>query len=97
MFAEGAFFNGYALFGYKSDYFFVKLLCQRRLGCGVEAGPTPFAAVTMKGKIADKQYLTADVEHASIHFAGFVSKDTQIHQLLSGKLSILEGVLFTDA
>ncbi len=53
IFAEHTFFNDYALLGDQLDYFFVKLLCRFRLGCGVKAGPATLSAITVKSKIAD--------------------------------------------
>ena len=97
MFPEDALGDRDALLFYKPNDFFVKLLCQLRLACSVEAGTATFAAIAVKCEIADKQNRPADVLHAEIHLAGIVGKYSQVNKFVGHELYIGLGVTFTDA
>ncbi len=97
VFAEGALLDAHAVGGYKSGYFFVKFLGQRRFGCGGEAGAASLSAVTVEGEIADEQNHAANVEHAAIHLAGLVGEDAQVYELVGYELRIVQRVTFADA
>jgi hypothetical protein len=94
--AEYSFLNSDAPLANKLDDLFVKLLCQHRLGGGIKTRSAAFAAIAVKGEIADEQNLSADIHYTSIHFASLVGKDAQVHELVGNKLGILQSIAPAD-
>jgi hypothetical protein len=52
--------------------------CRRR-----EAGSCAFGRVRYKGEVRDKQYAAIDILDTTIHFSGFVRKDTESQQAIN--------------
>jgi len=97
VFAEGALLDGDALLGDQSDNLFVKRFGQLWLSGGIKAGSAAFAAIAVEREIADEQNRASDVLDASVHFAGFIREDSQVHELVGHELGIGFSVALADA
>jgi hypothetical protein len=60
-----------------------QLLAHIRWCCRCEAGSCPFGRVRYKGEIRDKQHAAIDILDTTIHFSGFIRKDTKSQQAIN--------------